>query len=159
MTNIILMLRYKKRNKFHCVQAAKVVKSKDVHCVKSVRIRSYSGPYFPAFGLNTDQYNSEYGHFLRSSCYRIKFCPQWLIFTHFSNSNFLVIKKPLKIKSEYQLAYSWFIFNIFNSFGLIDIVLVLFPLCYFGHIFLSQKNLVLLSLTTICCNFSYKNLH
>ena len=22
------------------------------HCVKSVRIRSYSGPYFPAFGLN-----------------------------------------------------------------------------------------------------------
>ena len=32
------------------------------HCVKSVRILSYSGPYFPAFGLN----NSEYGHFLRS---------------------------------------------------------------------------------------------
>ena len=24
------------------------------HCVKSVRIRSYSGPYFPAFGLNTE---------------------------------------------------------------------------------------------------------
>ena len=24
----------------------------DVHCVKSVRIRSYSGLYFPAFGLN-----------------------------------------------------------------------------------------------------------
>ena len=22
------------------------------HCVKSVHIRSYSGPYFPAFGLN-----------------------------------------------------------------------------------------------------------
>ena len=32
------------------------------HCVKSVRIRSYSGSHFPAFGLN----NSEYGHFLRS---------------------------------------------------------------------------------------------
>ena len=29
------------------------------HCVKSVRIRSYSGPYFPAFGLNTDQNNPE----------------------------------------------------------------------------------------------------
>ena len=26
------------------------------HCVKSVRIRSYSGPYFPAFGLNTERY-------------------------------------------------------------------------------------------------------
>ena len=36
------------------------------HCVKSVRFRSYSGPYFSAFGLNTDQNNSEYGHFLRS---------------------------------------------------------------------------------------------
>ena len=34
------------------------------HCVKSVRIRGYSGPYFPAFGLNTGQNNSEYRHFL-----------------------------------------------------------------------------------------------
>ena len=38
-----------------------------LHCVKSVRIRSYSGPYFPTFELNTDQNNSEYGHFLRSA--------------------------------------------------------------------------------------------
>ena len=44
------------------------------HCVKSVHVWSYSGPYFPAFGLNievmrenTDQNNSEYGHFLRSA--------------------------------------------------------------------------------------------
>ena len=36
------------------------------HCVKKDRIRSYSGPYFPAFELNTDQNNSEYGHFSRS---------------------------------------------------------------------------------------------
>ena len=53
-------------------------------CVKSVHIRSYSGPHFPAFGLNTERYfvslriqysvrmrenaeqnNSEYGHFSR----------------------------------------------------------------------------------------------
>ena len=27
------------------------------HCVKSVRIRSYSGPYFPAFRLNTERYS------------------------------------------------------------------------------------------------------
>ena len=27
------------------------------HCVKSVRIWSYSGPYFPAFGLNTERYS------------------------------------------------------------------------------------------------------
>ena len=24
-----------------------------LHCVKSVQIRSFSGPYFPVFGLNT----------------------------------------------------------------------------------------------------------
>ena len=27
------------------------------HCVKSVRIRSYPGPYFPAFGLNAKRYS------------------------------------------------------------------------------------------------------
>ena len=26
------------------------------HFVKSVRIRSYSGPHFPVFGLNTERY-------------------------------------------------------------------------------------------------------
>ena len=34
------------------------------HCVKSVRIRSNSGPCFPVFGLNIDQNKSEYEHFL-----------------------------------------------------------------------------------------------
>ena len=28
----------------------------NVHCIKSVRILSFSGPYFPAFGLNTEIY-------------------------------------------------------------------------------------------------------
>ena len=28
----------------------------DMHCVKNVRIRSYSGPHFPAFGRNTERY-------------------------------------------------------------------------------------------------------
>ena len=42
--------------------------------LKGVRIRNFSGPYFPAFGLNkeswipenTDHKNSEIGHFSRS---------------------------------------------------------------------------------------------
>ena len=49
----------------------------EYHCVKSVRILSYSGPHFVAFGLNRERYsarmrenadqnNSEYGHFLGS---------------------------------------------------------------------------------------------
>ena len=29
----------------------------NLHCVKSVHIRSYSGPYFPAFGLNAKRYS------------------------------------------------------------------------------------------------------
>ena len=54
------------------------------HCVKSVRIRKFSGPYFPAFGFSTeylsvfnymrkitDQKNSEYGHFSSSEDYDI----------------------------------------------------------------------------------------
>ena len=51
------------------------------HCAKRVLIRSYSGPYFPAFGLNmispysvrmrenTEQSKSEYRHFSRSGCF------------------------------------------------------------------------------------------
>ena len=34
-----------------------------MHCVKSIRIRRFSGPHFPAFGLNMDQENSDYRHF------------------------------------------------------------------------------------------------
>ena len=44
----------------------------------SVHIRSYSGPQFPAFGLNTvqmrknaDQNNSEYGHFSRNETFTV----------------------------------------------------------------------------------------
>ena len=61
-----------------------------LHCVKSVRIRSFPGSYFPAFGPNTesesvsthsvrmrentDQKNSEYGHSSRkTTCHSIKF--------------------------------------------------------------------------------------
>ena len=58
-------------------------KLKKQHCVKSVRIRSFCGQYFPEFELNTERYevplrfspnagkygskNSEYGHFPRSA--------------------------------------------------------------------------------------------
>ena len=42
----------------------------NIHFVESVRIRSFSGPYFPAFELKTDQKNSKYGHFSRSDPFR-----------------------------------------------------------------------------------------
>ena len=31
------------------------------YCVKNVRIRGFSSPHFPAFGMNTDEYGDEYG--------------------------------------------------------------------------------------------------
>ena len=49
---------------------------KHLHCVKSVRFRSYSGQHFHTFGMtpysvrmreNANQNNSEYGHFSRSA--------------------------------------------------------------------------------------------
>ena len=41
-------------------QHSNYIKTKQIvsHCVKSVQIRSFSGPYFPAFGLNTERYSS-----------------------------------------------------------------------------------------------------
>ena len=37
-----------------------------VKSMSTVRIWSYSGPYFPGFGQNMDHNNPEYAHFLRS---------------------------------------------------------------------------------------------
>ena len=39
-------------------------------CVKSVRIRSYSGPHFPAFGLNTERYKVSLR--IQSECGKIR---------------------------------------------------------------------------------------
>ena len=33
------------------------------HCVNTVRIQSYSGPYFPSFGLNTERYSPNVGKY------------------------------------------------------------------------------------------------
>ena len=38
----------------HVSDALDKILERACHCVKSVRIRSYSGPHFPAFGLNTE---------------------------------------------------------------------------------------------------------
>ena len=40
------------------------------HCVKSVCIRSFSGSYFPAFGLNTDRYGVSLH--IQSKCRKIR---------------------------------------------------------------------------------------
>ena len=40
------------------------------HCVKSVRTRSFSGPYFPAFGLNTKK--TPYSLCFQSKCRKMQ---------------------------------------------------------------------------------------
>ena len=40
------------------------------HCVKSVRIRSYSGLHFRAFGLNTGRYSVSHG--IQSKCVKMR---------------------------------------------------------------------------------------
>ena len=40
------------------------------HCAKSVRIQNYIGPYFPAFGLNTETYGVS--HRIQSKCGKIR---------------------------------------------------------------------------------------
>ena len=40
------------------------------HCIKSVHIRSYSGPYLPAFGLDTESYRVSFR--IQSECRKIR---------------------------------------------------------------------------------------
>ena len=70
------------------------------HCVKSDRIRSFSGPYFPAFVLNTDQKN---GYF--SGSVRILFDIFSTLFLRFKNyAKEPVCYKKIQTKSNKILA-------------------------------------------------------
>ena len=91
VTQTYILTAFKKSNKFCCVQATKIIKSKDV--VKDEILQTVT--------------------------------------THFSSffKFYFFCDKLRKLKSEKQLAYNWFIFNVLNSFGLTDFVLALFFLC------------------------------
>ena len=47
------------KNTSWCCRIKNNVFASEKHCVKSVHIRSFFGPYFPAFGLNTGKYGPE----------------------------------------------------------------------------------------------------
>ena len=46
------------------------VNSKPAHCVKIVRIQSFSGPNFPTFELNTEKYSLSFR--IESKCGKIR---------------------------------------------------------------------------------------
>ena len=57
------------------VLSAFLIKGIGIHCVKSVRIQSYSGPHHSDWMRgNADQNNTEYGQFLCSN----HFCYSWM---------------------------------------------------------------------------------
>ena len=67
MPEIMQALKKKIMKKFLLVNSEIM---KRLYCVKNVRIRSFSGPYFPALGLSTgkcEKVKLEYGHFSRSA--------------------------------------------------------------------------------------------
>ena len=66
-----------------------------VHCVKSIHIRSFSGPYFIAFGLNTEWYRSTYLSVFSQNVW--KYGPEklriWTLFTQWLLARYLPIKR------------------------------------------------------------------
>ena len=66
------------------------------HCVKSVRIQSYSGPHFPAFGLNTERYRVSFR--IQSECgkMRIRITP--------NTDTFHAVKFINKLQNYYGIA-------------------------------------------------------
>ena len=59
LQKVVLLLQHTKAS-FHF----------SIHCVKSVPNRSYSGPYFPAFGLNKERYRVSLR--IQSECGKIR---------------------------------------------------------------------------------------
>ena len=88
------------------------------YCVKSVRIRSYSGAYFPAFGLWTERYSvslriqSQYGKIEPEKLWirtLFKQCISWfypLVFKLVPDFDFC-IRKNLYKHNETEIAQKW----------------------------------------------------
>ena len=56
--------------KYTCGSCDSLIWWRDRHCVKSVHIRNYSGPYIPAFGLNMERYGVSLH--IQSECGKIR---------------------------------------------------------------------------------------
>ena len=76
--NYILDRFYVLRERVHCKLCIEFLTRKLIFsflsftllCVKSIRIRSFSGPYFPVFGLNTRRYSVSLC--IQSECRKIR---------------------------------------------------------------------------------------
>ena len=77
---LVLLKLWQAHQKFPAI----VVTRSAMYCMKSVHIQSYSGPYFPAFGLNTERYGASLC--IQSECGKIR-SRKNSIFEHISRSD------------------------------------------------------------------------
>ena len=85
------------------------------HCVKRVRIQSYSGPYFPTFGLNTGTYGVSLR--IQSECGKIRtiITPNRTLFTQWVWISYCMVSSTVwPIFSEF-LIFCQFISTAFRS--------------------------------------------
>ena len=157
-----------------------------VHCLKSVPFWSYSGPYFPTFGLNTERYrvslriqsgcgkirsispysvrmgentdqnNSEYGHFLHSgNLLKIAFFRNLVNITT-SNIAWLYFSKSNCNQSRYYQVVLQLTLNIAHTF------LLCFYCCLLTDVCWENKSLQLWNLKSflksVCPIFSFLNI-
>ena len=76
--------------------------------MKSVRIWSFSGPHFRTFGLNTDQKNSEHGHFSNSTLIIVIYLSNALLRGGYVNLDFSItlLWSEGSISSPVRYSYS-----------------------------------------------------
>ena len=84
--------------------------------MKIVRVWSYSGLYYPEFGLNTDQKNSEYGHVLRSALlqtfyWRKLIISKWILMGNHSYVIFLFIDRIICCFTYFKFECTIFLFS------------------------------------------------
>ena len=98
----VIVLKFQDISQNNHISARLLVTMLICFCVKSVLIRSYSGPHFPACGLNTERYYI-YG-------------PEQLrIRTLFMQCAFLVIKVFIKSSFRKQFVLLPFLFTLFRN--------------------------------------------
>ena len=126
---IFITLTLKKVQPFGLCQFKVIYKltTKDAivaHCVKHVRIRSYSGPHFPAFGLNTDRYGVSLR--VQSECgkMRTRITPNTDIFHSVARTSSSSTEKqnqiPSQLLSEHHLFLDYLGYSVFYSSLLVE---------------------------------------
>ena len=77
-----------------------------LHCVKNVRVRSFSGPYLVEMCENTDQKNSEYGRFSGIACSNdfLDMTTELVIWNHDIGN---ILKLKISISNQYPNKAKW----------------------------------------------------